>query len=238
MENTAKAIIALIFVFLSANCKSDTPDSSDGKSTGKQPQSVSPTIPDTKRYLRENLFIDSLNIYLKVKNRGLRHPSSMGKKWPDSIYLTDVYNIEEEKYVALKSIVDTQSFKQVNSSGSYHIDSLNIYTYSVRPLPNQFFVHSRKGAKFIGCNKDYLLYKGLLYYQGYKVDGFENSHVEVLNYAAEDRKSCYDFIENTHSLYYAGLPLTMDRLGFIEDLSEKVKKDILTKYRLKIKESD
>lgn len=232
MENPTQALILALALALVA-CKpgavrSETPkepsipawvQGSPAPDTGMRPAKPEPA----KIPLGEGLYVDSAGVlYLKVWNRGLRHPSQDNRPWPDSIYLSRVYLDDQDSLRSLADVVDRATFAKENAQGTYFSDANRLYAYSVMPRSNQFNSMPRKGSEFMGGKKEYLLQQDALYWEGVKVEGLDNKRLAILRINLLTGGDFLEFItDGRKRIFFGKDPLDSARLHGIGNISDK-----------------
>lgn len=239
MENSKKAVVLAIVSCLwcckgngaPSNNSIDTLSTSSRKSPNHR-EFPSAGIQEEKKFLRAGLYEDSGGaLFLRVKNRSLRHPSQMNKPREDSIFLFQVFDEVENRTRLLSDVVDSRTFARENPFGSYFMDSARVFIYSI-PHPVQFIAVERGGETFLGAEKEYLLLHGVLYYLGIKVEGLNNAKLSILKYPEVGKNGFHEFITDNEKIFVGAYPLNKERLGLIDGLSDRDKKEIARRFKL------
>ena len=86
---------------------------------------------------------------------------------------------------------------------------------------------------FFGIEKDFLLHQAMLYFRGNKVEGLNNKKLHVVKYPNCNKAGYLEFVTDGKVIYYTDYALDKERLTYLEDLSEKDKKEITKRFLLK-----
>ncbi len=229
MENKKKIITFLSFGLATLVYHLNEPSIAFSSMT----QNVNKVAASNRKYIGNNLYKNRKNeIFLKVKNRGLLHPSQLSKPIKKYIYLDKVYIDHEKDLVALKKILDIKTFKQVSASGSYFMDRAYIYVYMTTPHPVQFFALPRGGERFLDTDRNFLLHKKTLYYQGNTVQGLDVDNLSIVKYKNKDDGDFLEFVTDGKSIYYSTQAINKEDLKFFHGLSEFDKNKIIKRFAL------
>lgn len=169
------------------------------------------------------------SFYLTVENRHPAHPSM--RDMPDSLRLYSVFDQQNRRDVPLDSIVDRQTFRQINKRGDYFADSANVYVYPSVMGHTPLFSIPLEEVTFAGIEMDYLLYRNSVYYRGVQLEHIradEASFFQVLG----DQKTLYEFITNGTILMDGDLVIDEERIQSY-NLPKQYRDSILTGFRLK-----
>ena len=182
--------------------------------------------------MANGLFADEQGtLFLKVKTRGLNHPSKIGA-WQDSIFLSQVFDVADSSLHSLARIIDTSTFAKENPDGTYFSDSERIYVYSMKPHPVQFFALARRNATFLGADKEYLVHQGVLYYHGIKVEGLNNGNLSILRFRRTDTTGFHEFITDQKRILSGDYIMDKERLKYVGDISEADRLKIAKHFHL------
>ncbi len=207
MENTKKIIVSLLLLCLINSC-------------AKKEQ----------RKVADQIYKDALgNLYLKVKNKPLLHPSKDISDVDDSIYLMKVYDKVLKKDIPLKDVINVASFKKVNNDGNYFEDKKHTYVYVNTPNPNQFYCIDNEKTSFLGQEKDYMKKNDSLYHKGILVDSIDISKLTLLHLKSSNSQHKTEILTDSTNLFYDGSLLDLERLNYI-DLNKETKDSLISLF--------
>ena len=207
MENTKKIIVSILLVCFINSCAQE-------------------------EYLKvaDQIYEDaSGNLYLKVKNKPLLHPSKDVSKIADSIYLMKVYDESLKKSTALKDIIDVNSFQKINNGGNYFKDDKYAYVYINAPKPIQFYCISSEKATFLGNEKDYMKKNDSLYHKGIIINNLDTSKLTFLYLKSTKPQHSIEMLADSTNLFYDGSLLDLERLNYL-DLNKKTKDSLIRSF--------
>jgi len=207
MENTKKIGLFFILLFFLNSCSQD-------------------------KYAKigDHLYKDkNKNIYIKVKNVTLLHPSKDIKSTKDSIYLSEVYDIKTRVNKPLKEILDEGTFKKVNEKTNYFKDKRYIYVYKNSPKPHQFYHFVNKNSIFFGRENDYLQVDEAVYYRGIELDKIDVKKASLFYVFNKSKTKKNEFYGDGKVLYIEDVVMDLDHLDFL-DLIKKVNDSLKANY--------
>ncbi|OAB76104.1 DKNYY domain-containing protein [Cochleicola gelatinilyticus] len=168
----------------------------------------------TYTQISSHLYRDSAsNIYLKVKNKPSLHPSKT-KNIKDSIFLSDVFEMETNKKLPLKQVIDTASFEAINQNGNYFKDRNKVYIYENTPKPAQFYYVPNTNVSFFGKSNDFMQNEDKLYFQGALMEGVDSENGKLVYLSS--KKISYELFATDDQLYFDGIALDVERLKYLE----------------------
>jgi hypothetical protein len=100
------------------------------------------------------------------------------------------------------------------------------------PHPVQFFTLPRGGERFLDAEKNFLLHKKTLYYQGNIVQGLDVENLSIVRYRNKDEGNFLEFVTDGKSIYYSTQAINKERLRFFQGLSELDKNKIIKRFAL------